>query len=104
MSGAFMWQPSALGRVRSKRLPTFASRTMGFELTNRRTAMDRDQTIAAIRKDWKTNTRWQGINRPYSPEDVYRLRGTVKIEYSLAQRGAGKLWTLLHEEPFVNSL
>jgi len=66
--------------------------------------MDRDQAIAAIRKDWKTNTRWQGINRPYSPEDVYRLRGTVKIEYSLAQRGAGKLWTLLHEEPFVNAL
>jgi isocitrate lyase len=77
---------------------------MDFELTNRRTAMDRDQAIAAIRKDWKTNTRWQGINRPYSPEDVYRLRGTVKIEYSLAQRGAGKLWTLLHEEPFVNAL
>src|SRR4051812_26477817 len=66
--------------------------------------MNRDQAIAEIRKDWKTNPRWQGINRPYSPDDVYRLRGTVKIEYSLAQRGAGKLWTLLHQEPFVNSL
>jgi len=66
--------------------------------------MNRDQAIAEIKKDWKTNTRWLGINRPYSPEDVYRLRGTVKIEYSLAQRGAGKLWNLLHEEPFVNTL
>src|SRR4051812_24650906 len=66
--------------------------------------MNRDQAIAEIRKDWKTNPRWQGINRPYSPDDVYRLRGTVKIEYSLAQRGAGKLWTLLHQEPFVNAL
>ena len=66
--------------------------------------MNRDHAIAEIRKDWKTNTRWKGIQRPYSPEDVYRLRGTVKIEYSLAQRGAQKLWTLLHEEPFVNAL
>src|SRR3954462_9404282 len=66
--------------------------------------MNRDQAIAEIRKDWKTNPRWQGINRPYSPDDVYRLRGTVRIEYSLAQRGAGKLWTFLHQEPFVNAL
>jgi len=66
--------------------------------------MNRDQAIAEIQNDWKTNTRWQGINRPYSAEDVYRLRGTVRIEYSLARRGAGKLWNLLHEEPFVNAL
>jgi isocitrate lyase len=66
--------------------------------------MNRDQAIAEIRKDWKTNTRWQGINRPYSPEDVYRLRGTVRIEYSLAQRGAARLWTVLHGEPFVSAL
>src|SRR4029079_1222764 len=44
------------------------------------------------------------VVRPYSAEDVYRLRGTVRIEYSLAQRGAGKLWNLLHEEAFVNTL
>src|SRR3954471_12472781 len=66
--------------------------------------MNRDQAIAEIKKDWKTNTRWLGINRPYSPEDVYRLRGTVRIEYSLAQRGAARLWTVLHGEPFVSAL
>jgi len=66
--------------------------------------MNRDQAIAAIRKDWKTSVRWEGVIRPYSAEDVYRLRGTVRIEYSLAQRGAGKLWNLLHEEAFVNTL
>src|SRR3954467_2542958 len=80
-----------------------ASRTMALNQQTG-TRMNRDQAIAEIKKDWKTNSRWLGINRPYSPEDVYRLRGTVKIEYSLAQRGAGKLWKLLHEEPFVNTL
>jgi len=66
--------------------------------------MKRDQAIAEISKDWKSNPRWQGIQRPYSAEDVYRLRGTVHIEHSLARRGAEKLWTLLHDEPFVNAL
>src|SRR6185503_10099143 len=66
--------------------------------------MNRDQAIAEIRRDWKSNSRWQGVQRPYSAEDVYRLRGTVQIEYSLARRGAEKLWKLVHEEAFVNSL
>jgi isocitrate lyase len=66
--------------------------------------MNRDQAIAEIRRDWKNNSRWQGVQRPYSAEDVYRLRGTVQIEYSLARRGAEKLWKLVHEEAFVNSL
>jgi isocitrate lyase len=66
--------------------------------------MNRDQAIAEIRRDWKNNPRWQGVQRPYSAEDVYRLRGTVQIEYSLARRGAEKLWKLVHEEAFVNSL
>jgi isocitrate lyase len=66
--------------------------------------MNRDQAIAQIRREWKSNPRWQGVERPYSPEDVYRLRGTLQIEYSLAKRGADKLWTLLNEESFVNAL
>ncbi len=66
--------------------------------------MNRDQAIAEIRRDWKSNPRWQGVQRPYSAEDVYRLRGTVRIEYSLARRGAEKLWKLVNEEAFVNAL
>jgi isocitrate lyase len=66
--------------------------------------MNRDQAIAEIRRDWKSNPRWQGVQRPYSAEDVYRLRGTVQIEYSLARRGAEKLWKLVNEEAFVNAL
>ncbi len=66
--------------------------------------MNRDQAIAEIRSDWKSNPRWQGVQRPYSADDVYRLRGTVQIEYSLARRGAEKLWKLVNEEAFVNAL
>jgi isocitrate lyase len=66
--------------------------------------MNRDQAIAEIRKDWNSNPRWKGLQRPYSAEDVYRLRGTVHIEYSLARRGAEKLWKLVNEEAFVSAL
>ena len=66
--------------------------------------MNRDQAIADISNDWKTNPRWRGLQRPYSAEDVYRLRGTVQIEYTLARRGADKLWKLVNEEAFVNAL
>jgi len=57
-----------------------------------------------LQTDWNENPRWQGVTRPYSPEDVTRLRGTVDIEYSLARQGAEKLWKYLHEKPFVNAL
>ncbi len=48
--------------------------------------------------------RFAGITRPYSPADVRRLRGSLRIEHSLAQHGARSLWKLLHQEPFVAAL
>jgi isocitrate lyase len=48
--------------------------------------------------------RWSGIARPYRPEDVARLRGTVRIEYTLARGGSERLWDLLHTEPYVAAL
>jgi isocitrate lyase len=48
--------------------------------------------------------RWNGIARPYAPEDVLRLRGSVRIEHTLATRGALRLWHLLHHEPYVHAL
>ena len=48
--------------------------------------------------------RYDGVERPYSPEDVQKLRGSVNIKYSLAEMGANRLWKLIHEEDFVNSL
>ena len=58
----------------------------------------------ALKKDWNENPRWKGVTRPYTAEDVVRLRGTVDIEYSLARQGAEKLWKYLHDKPFVNAL
>ncbi|HSA56911.1 MAG TPA: isocitrate lyase [Gemmatimonadaceae bacterium] len=49
-------------------------------------------------------TRWDGIERPYTPADVARLRGSVRIEYTLAQRGAARLWELLTTRDFVPAL
>ncbi len=48
--------------------------------------------------------RFDGITRPYTPEDVLRLRGSFPINHTLAERGANRLWSLLHTEPFINSL
>jgi isocitrate lyase len=48
--------------------------------------------------------RWEGIERPYSGEDVQRLRGTVQVEHTLARLGAERLWELLHTEPYVPTL
>ena len=48
--------------------------------------------------------RWDGIERPYIKEEVLSLRGSKKIEYTLAKDGANKLWELLHEKDAVRSL
>ena len=64
----------------------------------------RNQEIAALKKDWAENPRWKGIKRDYTAEDVVRLRGSLKIEYTLAKAGAEKLWKMVSERPFVNSL
>ncbi len=50
------------------------------------------------------NDRWQGIERPYTQERVDQLRGSIKIEYTLARRGAERLWNLLQSEPYINAL
>ena len=64
----------------------------------------REQQIAALDSDWATNPRWKGVKRTYSAADVVRLRGSVRIEHTLAKRGAEKLWNLVNTEPFVNTL
>ena len=64
----------------------------------------KEQDSAQLKKDWAENPRWSGIKRGYSAEDVVRLRGSVKIEHTLATLGAQKLWKKSSEMPFVNSL
>ena len=48
--------------------------------------------------------RWAGITRPYTPADVARLRGSVRIEHTLARIGAERLWDLMHTTEYVQSL
>ena len=66
--------------------------------------MNYDLEAARLRKDWAENLRWKGIERGYTAEDVVRLRGSLHIEHTLARRGAERLWKLLSDEPFVNTL
>ena len=60
--------------------------------------------LEQLKADWRDNPRWKGVTRPYSAEDVVRLRGTVPVEHSLAKRGAEKLWEKITTKPFVNAL
>jgi isocitrate lyase len=50
------------------------------------------------------NGRFEGISRPYSSADVEKLRGSVEIKYTLAEKGANRLWKQLNDMPYVNSL
>src|SRR3984893_12147059 len=54
--------------------------------------------------DWANNGRWKGVERPYSAEDVLRLRGSVHIEHTLARMGAERLWEVLAAEAYINAL
>ncbi len=60
--------------------------------------------VSELDRRWRSDRRWQGITRPYTPDDVYRLRGTLAIEHTLASHGAARLWKLMREEPYVAAL
>ncbi|UTR16491.1 isocitrate lyase [Salipaludibacillus sp. LMS25] len=60
--------------------------------------------VLQLEKSWQKDERWHGITRPYKAENVFRLRGSITIDYTLAERGCTKLWELLHTEAFVPAL
>ena len=64
----------------------------------------KEQKIHKIRQDWASNSRWAGIKRPYSAEEVLKLRGTMPIQDTLAERGAEKLWKKLNSQDCVGAL
>lgn len=66
--------------------------------------MSKQARIDALKNDWATNPRWKGIERPYTAEDVLKLRGSVEIEYTLAKLGAERLWHKLTTQPFIAGL
>jgi isocitrate lyase len=67
-------------------------------------AVKPEEPKTTIERDWENNPRWDGITRDYTAEDVLRLRGSIAIQYTLAELGAERLWELLASEPYVNSL
>src|SRR5690349_488889 len=62
------------------------------------------QAATALVAEWSADPRWAGVLRSYSADDVIRLRGSVQEEHTLARIGAERLWSLLHSEPYVNTL
>ncbi|MGM0752183.1 MAG: isocitrate lyase [Bacillota bacterium] len=63
-----------------------------------------NERVKALQENWELDQRWKGVSRPYSAEDVIRLRGSIDIEHTLARRGSEKLWDLLHKEDYINAL
>jgi isocitrate lyase len=66
--------------------------------------MDRQQQAEALAKSWESDPRWQGVERPYTPEQVVRLRSSFQIEYTFARLGSERLWNLMKSEPYVQAL
>src|SRR5579872_3227976 len=64
----------------------------------------RNEKSPNLTQDWQNSPRWSGITRPYSAQDVDRLRGSVQIEHTLARLGAERLWNLLQSESYVAAL
>jgi isocitrate lyase len=66
--------------------------------------MNPEQAGKELEQEWQTSPRWRGITRPYKAVDVVRLRGTVRVEHTLARLGAEKLWQRLTSEDYVHAL
>src|SRR3989441_3291428 len=63
----------------------------------------RDEECANIKRSWRSD-RWNGVLRPYSAESVHALRGSVRVDHTIARLTARKLWNLLKTEPYVSAL
>lgn len=64
----------------------------------------RQRSIESLRRQWEEDSRWEGVMRPYTAEEVLRYRGSLLIDHTLARRGAERLWKLLHTESYIHAL
>jgi isocitrate lyase len=64
---------------------------------------DRESRVSALQERWTAESRWTGIERAYTAEEVVRLQGSVVLEQSLARRGAERLWEMLQKEEPVRT-
>jgi isocitrate lyase len=63
-----------------------------------------NERVGKMQENWEMDNRWKGVTRPYTAEEVVKLRGSVDIEHTLARRGSEKLWDYLHTEDYINAL
>lgn len=66
--------------------------------------MNRQELIAQLNAEWQNNSRWNGVVRPYTAEEVVKLRGSFTIDHTIARLGAERLWQLLKDKPYVAAL
>ena len=66
--------------------------------------MNQNEKMKNFLEEWKTSPRWKGIKRPYTVDDVLKLKGSIHCEYTIAKLGCKKLWDLLHEKEAVRTL
>ncbi len=62
------------------------------------------KSVEELKNEWAQSPRWAGVKRPYSAEEVDRLRGTFQHDHTIARMGAERLWELLHAEKFIRAL
>jgi isocitrate lyase len=69
---------------------------------------DREQRIRAeaitLEREWESQARWRGVERPFKAEEVVRLRGSLRVEHTIARRGAETLWAMLSSDDYVQTL
>ena len=66
--------------------------------------MPKQNQVKNLNQEWTYNPRWQGVVRPYGAEEVRKLQGSLQVEHTLARVGAERLWKLMQENPYVNTL
>ena len=75
---------------------------LGAGSVRRRTEFAKD--VADLEQAWANDPRWQAITRPYSAHDVVTLRGSLRERFTLAEHGASRLWSMLHDEDYIAAL
>lgn len=63
-----------------------------------------EQRVAALQTSWDTDTRWQGVQRDYTAEQVVDLQGSRVVDHTVAKQASEKLWRLLNTEDYINTL
>src|SRR5262249_42794092 len=101
---AKIWEHRKLSAKHAGSAKAWSGAASSIPFSNGRVPLKRNIMAKTNSNGHNVNHRWEGVTRPYTTADVERLRGSMKIEYTLAKQGAERLWSLLKTEPYVNAL